>query len=279
MIRDLAGQVAVVTGAASGIGRALAERLQAAGCRVVLADVDSDGLDSAVKELDSNPTPVLGVWCDVRLGADVQSLHDATLAAFGPADLVCLNAGVSPSGSVLATSEATWRWLMEVNLLGVTNGLSVFGPDLLSRGEGHIVITASVTGLVPTPALGPYSAIKHAVVALAEVLRRELEGSGVGVTVLCPGVVRTRIYESERNRPADLEGATHTDRLLAERYRQAVEASTVTADMVAEAALAAVRTDQFMVFSDSDGPAMVESRAGELAALARATRMRGESQP
>jgi NAD(P)-dependent dehydrogenase (short-subunit alcohol dehydrogenase family) len=279
VIRDLDGQVSVVTGAASGIGRALAERLQAAGCRVVLADVDGDALDGAVKELDGNPTAVLGVRCDVRSGADVRSLRRATAAAFGPPDVVCLNAGVSPSGPVLATSEATWRWLMEVNLLGVTNGLTVFAPDLLSKGRGHIVITASVTGLVPTPALGPYSAVKHAVVALAEVLRRELEGSGVGVTVLCPGVVRTRIYESERIRPADLEGPTHTDRLLADRYRQAVEASPVTAGMVAEAALAAIRRDQFMVFSDPDGPALVESRAGELGAMARDARIQEKSQP
>jgi NAD(P)-dependent dehydrogenase (short-subunit alcohol dehydrogenase family) len=275
VIHNLGGRVAVVTGAASGIGRALAEGLQTAGCRVVLADVDGDGLDAAVEELDSNPAPVLGVRCDVRSSTDVCLLRDATAKAFGPADVVCLNAGVSPSGPVLATSEATWRWLMEVNLLGVTNGLAAFGPDLLSRGAGHIIITASVTGLVPTPALGPYSAIKHAVVALAEVLRRELEGSDVGVSVLCPGVVRTRIYESERNRPADLEGPTHMDRSLAERYRQAVEASTVTPGMVAEAALAAIQSGQFMVFSDPDGPALVEARADELRALARHARGEG----
>jgi NAD(P)-dependent dehydrogenase (short-subunit alcohol dehydrogenase family) len=278
VIGNLGDRVAVVTGAASGIGRALAERLQTAGCRVVLADVDGDALEEAVKELHGNPTPALGVRCDVRSGADVRSLRDATSAAFGPADVVCLNAGVSPSGPVLATSEATWRWLMEVNLLGVTHGLTTFGPDLVSRGEGHIVITASVTGLVPTPWLGPYSAVKHAVVALAEVLRRELEGSGVGVSVLCPGVVRTRIYVSERNRPADLDGPSHTDRLLAERYRQAVEASPVTAGMMADAALAAIRRDQFMVFSDLDGPAMVESRAEELRAMARNARIQERSQ-
>jgi NAD(P)-dependent dehydrogenase (short-subunit alcohol dehydrogenase family) len=277
VISNLDGRVAVVTGAASGIGRALAEGLQTAGCRVVLADVDGDALDTVVKECNGNPTPVVGVRCDVRSGPDVRSLRDATSAAFGPADVVCLNAGVSPSGPVLATTEATWRWLMEVNLLGVTHGLTAFGPDLLSRGEGHFVITASVTGLVPTPSLGPYSAVKHAVVALAEVLRRELKGSGVGLSVLCPGVVRTRIYESERNRPADLAGPTHTDRLLAERYREAVEASTVTAGMVAAAAIAAIRRDQFMVFSDPDAPAMIESRADELRAIARDARIQERS--
>jgi NAD(P)-dependent dehydrogenase (short-subunit alcohol dehydrogenase family) len=278
VIADFSGRVAVVTGAASGIGRALADAFQTVGCRVVLADVDGNALDAAVKELDRNP-PVLGVRCDVRSSADVISLRQATSEAFGPADIVCLNAGVSPSGPVLATSETTWRWLMEVNLLGVAHGLTAFGPGLLSRGEGHIVITASVTGLVPTPSLGPYSAVKHAVVALAEVLHRELEGSGVGISVLCPGVVRTRIYESERNRPADLEGPTHTDRLLAERYREAVEASTVTADMVAQAALAAIRQDQFMVFSDSDAAAMIGSRADELRAMVRDAGMAPGSQP
>jgi NAD(P)-dependent dehydrogenase (short-subunit alcohol dehydrogenase family) len=279
VIRDLGGRVAVVTGAASGIGRALAAGLQTAGCRVVLADVDGDALDAAVKELDSNPTPVLGVRCDVRSGPDVQALHDTTLSAFGPADVVCLNAGVSPSGPVLATNEATWRWLVDVNLLGVAHGLAAFGPDLMLKGDGHILITGSVTGLVPTPGLGPYSAVKHAVVALAEVLRRELEGTGVGISVLCPGVVRTRIYESERNRPADLEGPTHPDQLLAERYRQAVEASPVTADMVAEAALAAIRRDQFIVFSDPDSPAMIASRADELRAMAGDARIGKGNEP
>ncbi|MBO0728285.1 MAG: SDR family NAD(P)-dependent oxidoreductase, partial [Acidimicrobiaceae bacterium] len=252
MIRELQSRVAVVTGAASGIGRALATALCGAGCAVALADVDA--LDDVVKELDPGPerpagaaahrgmssSPrVLGVSCDVRSSADLRALRNVAVETFGPVDVVCLNAGVSPSGPVLATTEATWRWLVDVNLLGVANGLGVFGPELLAKGEGHIVITASVTGLVPTPSLGPYSAVKHAVVALAEVLRHELDGSGVDVSVLCPGVVRTRIHESERNRPADLAGPTHTDPGVAARYRDAVEASVVTPDLVAEAALAA----------------------------------------
>jgi NAD(P)-dependent dehydrogenase (short-subunit alcohol dehydrogenase family) len=268
VIADLDGRVAVVTGAASGIGRSLAGALHAAGCSVVLADLDRDALDTAVRELDRDSPPALGVACDVALEADLHRLRDTTSAAFGPPDIVCLNAGVSPSGPVLATSEATWRWLVEVDLLGVAHGLCAFGPDLVSRGEGHIVITGSATGLVPTLSLGPYSAVKHAVVALAEVLRGELEGSGVGVSVLCPGVVRTRIHESERNRPAGLAGPTHADPAVAERYRQAVETSALTADAVADAALAAIRSGQFMVFSDPQVPAMVEARADQLRAMA-----------
>jgi NAD(P)-dependent dehydrogenase (short-subunit alcohol dehydrogenase family) len=268
VIPDLDGRVAVVTGAASGIGRALAGAFHAAGCSVVLADVDCDALDRAVKELGRDDTRVLGVPCDVGSSADLRVLRDATRAGFGPPDIVCLNAGVSPSGPVLSTSEATWRWLVDVNLLGVAHGLCAFGPDLLTRGEGHIVITGSATGLVPTRSLGPYSAVKHAVVALAEVLRGELEGSGVGVSLLCPGVVRTRIHESERNRPAGLAGPTHADPAVAEGYRQAVEASPVTAVAVAEGALAAIRSGQFMVFSDPDVPAMIESRADQLRAMA-----------
>jgi len=267
MIPQLHGRVAVVTGAASGIGRALAAALCGAGCAVVLADVDP--LDDVVKELEGGGGPVLGVSCDVRSSADVRRVRDAGLEAFGPVEIVCLNAGVSPSGPVLATTEATWRWLVDVNLLGVANGLCVFGPDLLERGTGHLVITGSVAGLVPTPSLGPYSAVKHAVVALAEVLRQELDGSGVGVSVLCPGVVRTRIHESERIRPADLAGPTHTDPGVASRYREAVEASAVTPDMVAAAALAAIREGKFMIFTDSDAPAMVESRASSLLAYTR----------
>ncbi|MHB1582645.1 MAG: SDR family NAD(P)-dependent oxidoreductase [Acidimicrobiales bacterium] len=260
-MEDLAGRTAVVTGAASGIGRALAAELLAAGCSVVMADVDAASLAGAAAELADGGRPVVPVVCDVASAEDVEALRTATSAAFGPAHLVCLNAGVSPSGPVLATSESTWRWLVGVNLFGVVHGLATFGPEMAARREGHFVVTASATGLVPTPGLGPYSAVKHAVVALADVTRQELEGTGVGVSVLCPGVVRTGIAGSERHRPASLAGPSHADPQLAARYREAVEASAVGPDLVAKAALAAVVEGRFLVFPTTEVLGMVRAQA------------------
>lgn len=260
-MKELGGRVAVVTGAAGGIGLALARRLHAAGASVMLSDVDQEALDAAVTELGP---PAAGTRCDVRFVEQLAALRVAAESVFGPVELLCLNAGVSPSGPVLQTDEPTWRWLVDVNLFGVVNGLLTFGPGLVARGHGHIVITASVAGLVPTPSLGPYSAVKHAVVGLAEVLRRELQGSGVGVSVVCPGVVKTRIHESQRVRPAELPGVTHTDPRLAARYREAVESSAMLPEAVADAVLDALRRERFLVLPSPEVLPLVAERLEEL---------------
>jgi NAD(P)-dependent dehydrogenase (short-subunit alcohol dehydrogenase family) len=257
-MRDLAGRTAVVTGAASGIGRALADSLAAAGCRVALADIEPSALDQAVSELRGQGSEVIGVLCDVRSAQEMEALHQQAAARFGSIDVVCLNAGVSPSGPVLETSEETWRWLIDVNLMGVVHGLNAFVPQLVRQGTGHIVITGSLAGLIPTPSLGPYSAVKHALTGLAGVLRTELLGTGVGVSLLCPGVVRTRIAESERNRPADFPGASHADPELAARYREAVETSPTSPADVAAATLAAILEERFLVLPSAELRPMVE---------------------
>jgi NAD(P)-dependent dehydrogenase (short-subunit alcohol dehydrogenase family) len=269
-VDELAGRTAVVTGAASGIGRALAVALDQAGCNVVLADVEKVPLEQTVDALRARGSRAIGVDCDVRSKEAVESLREQATACFGPVHIVCLNAGVSPSGPVLATSDDTWRWLLEVNLIGVLNGIGAFVPGLIGRGEGHVVFTGSVAGLIPTPSLGPYSAVKHAVGALADVLHTELAGTGVGVSLLCPGVVRTRIAESERNRPPEFPGASHADPALATRYRDAVESSPISPDDVAAAALAAIVNQRFLVFPSPETLPMIQERLDELHAALRA---------
>jgi NAD(P)-dependent dehydrogenase (short-subunit alcohol dehydrogenase family) len=262
-MHDLTGRTAVVTGAASGIGRALAMSLDAAGCQVVLADIERSALDEAVAAMTARGSTALGVSCDVRSAADMATLYARATDRFGAVDIACLNAGVSPSGPLLATSDETWRWLIDVNLMGVVNGLNVFVPELVRRGEGHVVITGSLAGLIPTASLGPYSAVKHALTGLAGVLRTELAGTGVGVSLICPGVVRTRIAESERNRPPAFPGQSHVDAALAARYRDAVESSTTSPADVADAVLEAIRQDRFLVLPSAELRPMVEHHLEE----------------
>jgi NAD(P)-dependent dehydrogenase (short-subunit alcohol dehydrogenase family) len=260
----LAGRVAVVTGGASGIGRALGSALDASGCDVVLADIEKVALDDTVHEMRAQGSSAIGVRCDVRSKDDMEALARQADAQFGPVDIVCLNAGVSPSGSVLDTSVETWRWLIDVNLLGVVNGLAAFVPDLVRRKRGHVVITGSLAGLIPTPSLGPYSAVKHALTGLAHVLQTELTDTGVHVSLVCPGVVQTRIAESERNRPPEFPGESHADPDLARRYRDAVAASTTTPAHVASAVLEALVEDRFLVLPSPEGPSMVAQHLKEL---------------
>jgi NAD(P)-dependent dehydrogenase (short-subunit alcohol dehydrogenase family) len=265
----LAGRTAVVTGAASGIGKALALALGRAGCQVVLADIENVALDETLEQMRAEGHAVIGAQCDVRSMDGMEDLRRQAEARFDSIDIVCLNAGVSPSGAVLETSDETWRWLVDVNLMGVVNGLSVFVPDLVRRDRGHVVITGSLAGLIPTPSLGPYSAIKHALTALADVLRMELLDSGVNVSLICPGVVRTRIAESERNRPSEFPGASHADPELALRYRQAVEASTTSPDSVAAAAVRAIIENRFLVLPSPETLPMLDQHFAQLQASIR----------
>src|SRR5215472_10419781 len=199
------GRVAVVTGAASGIGFGLSERFVAEGMRVVMADVDAPALAEAADLLAGRRAEVLPVTTDVSDGDQVDSLRDRALEAFGAVHVVCNNAGVSGTGRPLwEMSRRDWEWVMGVNLWGVINGIRSFVPVLLQQDAGHVVNTASMAGVIPG-VLGSYSVTKHAVVALSEALHFQLLplGAPVGVSVLCPGWVRTRIGESYRNRPAD----------------------------------------------------------------------------
>ena len=203
---DFRGKVAVVTGAASGIGFGLARRFASEGMKVVMADIEEPALKSAADELEMDGAEVLAVVTDVSDHDAVQSLAAATFDRFGTAHVICNNAGVGTGGLAWEVSEAQWRWIVGVNLMGVVHGIQAFVPKLVEQGDGHVVNTASAAGLITGPGMSPYYATKHAVVALSESLAADLAiaGSNVGVSVLCPEFVRTRINESDRNSPADV---------------------------------------------------------------------------
>jgi NAD(P)-dependent dehydrogenase (short-subunit alcohol dehydrogenase family) len=206
-VEDLAGTVAVITGGASGIGLATARRLADAGGRIVLADVEAGALSAAAADLSGRGVEVEAVVCDVRRLADVEAVADAAWSRFGSVDIVFNNAGVALAGPVWTMSHDDWRWVIDVDLWGPIHGVEAFVGRMVEQGTGgHLLFTSSFAGLVPNVGLGAYCVAKYGVVALAEVLSRELRPHGIGVSVLCPMRVATAIGTSERNRPADLGG-------------------------------------------------------------------------
>ena len=207
MIGSLDGKVAFVTGAASGIGLGIATALAQAGVKVMMADIEADALAVAVAGLQATNADVAGVCADVSLKAELQAAADATIARFGKVHILVNNAGVGGGGGYGEWTDATWDWTIGVNLMSVVWGIEIFGPLIESHGEGgQIVSTASMAGLIAAVAPA-YNVTKYGVVALSEGLRPALATKGVGVSVLCPGFIRTRIMESARNVPERLAGA------------------------------------------------------------------------
>lgn len=247
-MEDFKGKVAVVTGAASGIGLAATERFLAEGMKVVLADIEKESLDRQVARLSSEGGDVLGVICDVRDPGSVAGLAQRTLSAFGGVHVVFNNAGVAPAGPMLDTSPADWRWIVDVNILGVAYGVTTFGPILRDAGEGHIINTASEAGLVTNSMLGMYAATKHAVVGLSESLYRELDGTGVHVHCLCPNLVATRIFESERNRDDGAQPTAAQTATIAP-LREAIRALGITPAQVAGDIMDALRSERFWILT------------------------------
>jgi NAD(P)-dependent dehydrogenase (short-subunit alcohol dehydrogenase family) len=253
---ELRDRVAVITGGASGIGLATAHRLAAEGTRLVLADVEAGPLRAAVDELVADGATAVGVVTDVADAAAMDALRDAALAEFGRVHLVFNNAGVSGGGGpVHELTEADWSWTLGVNLWGVIHGHRVFQPHLMEHGDGHIVNTASIAGHTSFPGMAPYNVTKHAVVTLSETVYQELRaaGSSVGISVLCPGFVRTRIMESDRNRPERLARRDLVDDAEREAFR-AMARDFVAAQKppaeVADLVVAAVRARRLYVFTD-----------------------------
>jgi NAD(P)-dependent dehydrogenase (short-subunit alcohol dehydrogenase family) len=207
-VHALEGRVAVVTGAAAGIGAGMARAFTEERMRVVLADVEEAPAAALARELRAAGGEALAVRADVTRPDDLEALAERTLAAFGAVHLLCNNAGVCQGGPLWEMTPGDWRWLLGVNLEGVVNGCRAFVPRLLAQGgAAHIVNTASIGGFVSGGLLGMYSATKYAVVGYTESLAQELEPRGIGVSVLCPGWTNTRLGDAARNRPAELGSA------------------------------------------------------------------------
>jgi NAD(P)-dependent dehydrogenase (short-subunit alcohol dehydrogenase family) len=265
-MKEFKGKVAVVTGAASGIGFALAERFAAAGMRIVLADVEEEPLARAAQELDAKGAKTLAVRTDVSDPAAVSALAKATLDTFGGVHVVCNNAGVAGDmATIWEQAPEAWQWVLGVNLWGVIHGIRTFMPILLEQGgEGHVVNTASMAGHLSMPFGGPYNASKYAVVAISEAMYFELEmvGSPVGVSVLCPGWVRTRIIDGDRLRPESLKTAhplSEGQQAIREMARAQIEAG-LPPSAVAERVFEAVRDRRFYVFPHPEMLAAVRDR-------------------
>lgn len=204
---QLTGRVAVITGGASGIGLATGRIMAGMGARLVMVDVEPVALDGAIAGLRDDGAEVHGVVCDVSDFDAVQAMADETFSRMGAAHIVFNNAGIAVGGPISEMTHADWKWTIDVDLWGPIHGVEAFLPRMIEQGQGgHLLFTASFAGLVPNEGLGPYCVAKYGVVAMAEVLRRELREHQIGSTVLCPMRVETNIGSSERNRPADLGG-------------------------------------------------------------------------
>ena len=206
-METMTGRVAVVTGAASGIGKALALGFAGEGANVVLADIEEAPLRAAEAEVAERGVEALGVITDVTDADSVGALAQATIDRFGAVHMVCNNAGVGGGGLIRNQQLVDWKWVVDVCLWGVIHGVHHFLPHLIEAEESHIMSTASVAGLMSVPGLGPYNAAKYGVVAIMETLHLEMQrdrNADVGVSVLCPGVVRTNIATAQRNRPEEL---------------------------------------------------------------------------
>ena len=272
-MKEFSGKVAVVTGAASGIGRAMAERFAAEGMKVVLADVEKGALAQAEAEMKAGGATALAVPTDVSRAAGVEALARKTIEAFGAVHVLCNNAGVPPvMGPSWELTEADWQWVLGVNLWGVLHGIRTFIPIMLEQdSEGHVVNTASVAGLLSAPWAATYDVAKHGVVTLSESLHRELAavGSKLKVSVLCPAWVKTQLMDGGRNRPAALRNqpgpATAAPQavLMEQAVRQLV-ANGTDPNEIGDLVLNAIRDEQFYILPHPEWKEQVRVRMEDI---------------
>lgn len=270
-MQELAGKTAFVTGGASGIGFALGRAFAEAGMKVMLADIETDALAAAVKSLHNIGPEVRGIDCDVTDIVSVERAAKATHDAFGNVHIVCNNAGVAAGGGIDNISLDSWRWVLDVNLMGVVHGIRTFVPHIRAHGEGgHIVNTASMAGMESALGFSPYTASKFAVVGMSEGLALQLAPFGIGVSVLCPGFVRTRIGESGRNRPEHYgqietpDPATPLGMMVA-HIAELIQSGLDPSDVAARV-LTAIRANDLYVFTHPEMRTGVEGRFAAIGA-------------
>ena len=256
----------VITGGASGIGKALAFRFGKEGHDIIIGDVEEAALEIAISELRSDEILATGIVVDVSDLDSVRSFRDQIFSEFSPPYILCLNAGVGAGGSISESSELDWEWVLGVNLWGVIYGLNTFLPFMEDNNNGHIIITSSIAGHLSYPNMGVYNASKHAVLSIAETLCYELQEKGieVGVSVLCPGLVKTNILDSERNRPEILTSNVSLNEpddqdtrkeAVREIYNLALDP-----DSVADLVFKAVESKQFYIFTENTFQDAIKTR-------------------
>ena len=268
-MRDVTGKVAFITGGASGMGLAMARSFSRAGMKVVIADIEQSALDQVAKEFSASNAEHLTLKVDVTDRDAMEQAAAATVERFGKVHVLCNNAGVAVGGSIAEMDYNDWDWVTRVNIDGVVNGVQTFLPRLTEHGEGgHVVNTASMAGHIAIPGLSVYTATKFAVVGLSETMRADLTAHNVGVSVLCPGVVSTNIFNSERNRPADLPGTStlegmgtggDEDEMVDTALSNGLDPAVV-GDMV----LHAIQEDEFYIFTHPELSAMSDLRTQEM---------------
>jgi NAD(P)-dependent dehydrogenase (short-subunit alcohol dehydrogenase family) len=256
---DLKGKVAFITGGAAGIGLAMARAFGREGMAVMLADIEGETLKAAVEELRASQVRAEGVVCDVTSRDSMRAAALETIARFGKVHVVCNNAGVGSGGALGTVPARDWNWVLDVNVLGVVHGTEIFAPLILSHGEGgHFVNTASMAGMVSPPGMEPYTASKFAVVAMSEGWAAQLAGQGIGVSILCPGFVKTRIHESRRNRTGAYgpdEREPSFDAALSSPVLTGISTEPVAARVVE-----AVKANELYIFTHPEMRAAVEAR-------------------
>jgi NAD(P)-dependent dehydrogenase (short-subunit alcohol dehydrogenase family) len=259
-MQDVAGKVAVITGGGSGIGLATARRLAREGMKIVLADIQQDALDAAVKEIQGLGVEALGVRTDVGDLDQVKTLADKTFSHFGGAHVVFNNAGVAIFGPIQEMRHEDWEWVLRVDLWGVIHGVEAFVPRMIAQNQGgHIVNTASFAGLVPNEGLGVYCVAKYGVVALSECLARDLRRHGIGVSVLCPMILSTNIEHSERNRPAEL-GGPQASRPRTSEEQANLRGRTLSPEVAAEKVVSAVKKGELYIHTHEEARQFVRRR-------------------
>ena len=267
-MQDIAGKVAFVTGAANGIGLGICRALARAGVHVAMADIQPDTLAQARSEIANLGARAIAIPLDVSDASAVARAADTVENEFGKVHIVCNNAGISLGNvKLLEMAPAQWDWIFGVNVFGVVNGVQAFVPRILRHGEGgHVVNTASMAGLQVNPAIpgiGAYAMTKHAVVALSEALTMELQGSGIGVSVLCPAQVNTTLYESGSRRPERFGGSYERADLNQARRRSE---TGLSADAVGRQVVHAIRNDTYFIFTHPEARARVEERNARMMA-------------